>query len=166
MELRKILFISSLSACALCLAAGFGVAGKWVGTGAALLSMAAWLLARRYPLTWAPPLCLTGCVGLALVGRLSGAPAVWMICAAGLALATWDLLLLDATLEQGPANGPARRLESSHLRTLALLLGASLALACLGRLVSLHIPFMLLLLLIILALFGWERAWKALKGPR
>ena len=159
MPLRKSFFTVCLIVSALCLAAGYASVGQWIGAAVALMTGPAWLLVRRRPGSWLPALCLMGSAGVAVVGMLSGVPFLWMICGAGLALAVWDLLLLNSALGKGPYGEQTRQFEISHLRSLALALGGGLAVALLGRSFELRIPFAGLVVLVILAILGLERAW-------
>src|SRR5512137_458259 len=141
MNLRRILFAVSLTISALCLAVGFGSVGQWIGALLAFLSGPAWLLARKFPKSGLPLICLLFSVCLAVIGNLDGCPPVFMICSSGFALATWDLLLLDNEMGSKPPEEQARRFENRHLQTLALALGAGLAAAVLGQGIRIQIPF-------------------------
>jgi hypothetical protein len=163
MALRKLCFAVCLVASALCLAAGYGFAGQWIGTALALMTGPAWLLARKYPASWLPHICLLVSIGLAIVGRLTGSSPVSTICASGIALAVWDLLLLDAALGSASLGEQTRRYEAGHLRSLALALGAGLAGAVLGRWLQLQISFYIVALLVALVVFGLDRAWGHIK---
>jgi hypothetical protein len=163
MALRKLLFAVCLAVSALCLAAGYAIAGQWIGMIIALMVGPAWLLARKYPASDLPLGCLLVSIGLAVVGRLTGSPPVLMIGGSAIALAAWDLLVLDAALGSAPLGEQARAYEASHLRSLALALGAGLVGAFLGRWLHLQIPFFITVLLIALAVFGLDRAWGYIK---
>jgi len=160
---KKSLFLVCCALASLCLFAGFLSLGNWPGALCALASGLAWLLARKYKVSGAALACLLACSGLAVAGVLSGAPPVLMICAVGLALAAWDMLALDAALAGISSTEQTRLYEKDHLSALALALGAGLLLALLGRLLSLRMPFVLLLFLAALAVFGLERVWNILK---
>ena len=163
MPLRKILFAVCLLASVLCLAIGFGITGQWAGAMVAILMGPAWLLARKYPASWLPPICLLASVCLAAAGNLIGASPVWMIFGLGFALAVWDLLLLIDALGVIPAREQTRQYENKHLRSLALALGFGLLAPILGRQLNLQLPFIVLMLLIALAIFGLDRVWASLK---
>ncbi len=163
MTLRRILFAACAAASALGLAAGYGVAGQWIGTALAVVTGLAWLPARRYPAAWLPLICLFVSIGLAVVGRLTGAAPVLMIGGAALALAAWDLLLLDAALGSAAPGEQTRAYEASHLRSLALAVGGGLVGALLGRLLQLEISFFIMAALVALAVFGLDRAWGYVK---
>ncbi len=160
---RKIFFAVCLAVSALCLAAGYGIAGQWIGTALAVMTGLAWLLARKYPASGLPLACLLVSIGLAVVGRLTGAPPVWMICGSGIALAVWDLLLLDVALGSASLGEQTRRYEAGHLRSLALALGGGLLAVFLGRWLQLQLPFFIVAALVALAVFGLDRAWGYVK---
>jgi hypothetical protein len=166
MTLRKTLFVVCLVVSALCLAAGYGISGQWVGVLVAIITGLAWLLARKYPASWLPLLCLLMTVGLAVAGRLTGSPPFLMICGSGVALAVWDLLFLDVALGSHSSGEQARQYEGKHLQSLALALGSGLLVTFLGRLLNLQIPFVLLMLFIALAIFALDRVGGYIKKRR
>jgi len=163
MALRKIFFAICLVVSVLCLAAGYGIAGHWIGTALAIITGLAWLLARKYPASWLPFICLLGSIGLAVVGRLTGALPVLMICGSAIALAVWDLLSLDVALGSASLGEQTRQYEASHLQSLALALGSGLLGVFLGRLLQLQIPFFILVFFVALVVFGLDRAWGYIK---
>jgi hypothetical protein len=160
MAFRKIFFAACLVLSVLCLAAGYGVAGQWPGVVMAIITGLAWLLARKYSDSGLPLLCLLASVGMAVVGRLTGVTPLLMICGSGMALAVWDLLLLDVALESHSSGEQTRQYENKHLQSLVLALGSGLCVAFLGRFLTLQIPFALLILFIVLTVFGLDRVWS------
>jgi hypothetical protein len=163
MPLRKTLYVVCLIISVFCLAAGYWIARQWIGAILAILMAPAWLLGRKYPASRLPLLCLLVSVGLAVAGILSGSPPLWMLCGSAVALALWDLLLLDAALGNKSALEPTRQYENRHLESLALALGFGLSAALLGRLLNIHIPFIVLVLCILLVLIALDRVWGYLK---
>ena len=163
MALRKPLFAVCLIVSVLCLAAGYAIAGRWIGMIMALITGLAWLLARKYPASGLSLICLFVSIGLAVVGRLTGSPPVLMICGSALALAVWDLLGLDAALGSASLGEQTHAYEASHLRSLALALGSGLLGMFLGRWLHLQIPFFIMVFLVVLAVFGLDRAWGYVK---
>jgi hypothetical protein len=159
MALRKVFFAACLVLSLLCLAAGYGVAGQWPGVGMAIITGLAWLLARKYSDSGLPLICLLASVGMAVVGRLTGVPPLLMICGSGMALAVWDLVLLDAALESNSSGEQTRQYEKRHLQSLLLAVGFGLCAAFLGRLLTLQVPFVLLVLFVVLTVFGLDRVW-------
>lgn len=163
MALRKIFFVVCLVALVLCLTAGYGLAGQWIGAVMAIIAGFAWLLARKYPTSRLPLICLLVSVGLAVIGRLTGAPPWLMICGSGVALALYDLLYLDVALGSNSSGEQTRHYESKHLQSLTLALGSGLLVVFLGRLLRLQVSFFGLVFFVALAVFGLDRAWDYIK---
>ena len=86
-----------------------------------------------------------------------------MICGSGVALAIWDLLLLDDAVKGSSLGEQTRRYENKHLQSLALALGCGLMVAFVGRLLNFQIPFAILMLFVILAVFGLDQVWGYIK---
>jgi hypothetical protein len=57
---------------------------------------------------------------------------------------------------------PTRRFEQRHLWSLLLALIIGLAIAIAGRMVTLQVPFILLVAVILLTVFGLDRLWTVL----
>lgn len=163
MDPRKTFFVVCLVVSMLCLTAGYGFAGRWIGAVIAITSGLAWLPARKYPVSGLPHLCLITSVGLAVTGQLTGTPPLLMICGSGFALAVWDLILLDGALGTSSSGEQTRRYENKHLQSLALALGAGLLVAFLGGVLNLQIPFVAMMLFVALVIFGFDRIWSTIK---
>ena len=163
MALRKKFFVICLVASVFCLVAGYVVVGKWIGAVLATITGLAWLLARKYPASWLPFICLLASVCLAVVGMLIGSPPLLMIFGSGVALAVWDLLLLDNALRSS-SGAQTRQYENKHLQSLALALGSGLLVVFLGRLLHLQIPFVASILFVALTIFGLDRVLGYIKN--
>jgi hypothetical protein len=163
MPLRKISFIICLVFLILSLTAGFAIVEQWDWTVIAFITGPVWLLARKYPDSWLPFICLFVSVGLAVVGRLIGSPPVLMICGSSVALAVWDLAILDRALGGNLLEDQTRRFEYKHLQSLIIALVSGLSVAFVGRLFNLQIPFAMLLFFVALAVFGLDRIWNYFK---
>ena len=163
MSLRKPLFMISLIILVLCLAAGYGIAGRWIGVWIAILMGPAWLFARKNTDPWLPFICLLASVGLAVAGRLMGAPYLLMILGSALALAVWDLVYLDTALGRNSFGAQTRRHEYKHIQSLFLALGFGLFVVLLGRFINIRIPFIVLILLIAFTLIALDRVWGYIK---
>jgi len=166
MDIRKTFFVLCLAISMLCLTAGYGFAGQWIGAVIAITSGLAWLPARKYPASGLPHLCLIASVGLAVTGQLTGTSPLLMISGSGFALAVWDLILLDGALGTNSSGEQIRRYENRHLQSLALALGAGLLVAFLGGLLHLQIPFVAMMLFVALVIFGFDRVWRTIKKGR
>jgi len=163
MTLRNRLFAVFLVLFVVCLAAGYAMSGRWVGTAIAVLMGPAWWFARKSTASALPQICLFGSVALAVAGRLTGSPAILMIVGSAATLAVWDLLLLDSALNKKSSAGDARQYENAHLRSLMLALGLGLLVAVLAGLIQLQVPFFVLMLLIAFSLFALDRVWGNIK---
>jgi hypothetical protein len=163
MSLRKIFFFLFLILSTLCLAAGYAIDRQWIGAMIAILAGLAWLLARKNPGSVLPHVCLLISVGLAVVGRLIGSPPFLMVSGSAVALAVWDLLLLDSSLGNNSSLEQTRQYENKHLQSLMLALGFGLLSILLGRAINLHTPFFVLMLFIIFILFALDRIWGYIK---
>ena len=164
MSLRKTFFIICLIISVLCLAAGYWIPGHWLGAMIAILIGPAWLLARKYPDSPLPLVCLLGSVGFAVVGRLIGAPPLLMIFGSAVALAVWDLLLLDSALGNNSSAEQTCHYENKHLQSLTLALGSGLLATLLGSFLKIQIPFIVLMLFITFILFALDRVWGYIKN--
>jgi hypothetical protein len=166
MPQRKALFLVSLVIALVCLAGGYGTTGQWVGAILVFLIILAWPFSQRFHLTWSAPACLVSLVFLAAAGLLAGAPAFLMIPGAVAALAAWDLLGLDRTMQGSSPSETARQFEQNHIRSLALALGLGVLVAVTGSLLILQFPFIILIGLVLLNLFGLDRVFWYLKNRR
>jgi len=142
-----------------CLAVGYWIAEKWIGALVAILMGPAWLFARKNTDPWLPFICLLASVGLAVAGRLCGAPYLLMILASALALAVWDLIYLDTALDKNSFGAQTCQYENKHVQSLILALGFGLFVVLLGRFINIRIPFILLMLLISFTLYALDRVW-------
>ncbi|MBN1266903.1 MAG: hypothetical protein JXA25_15515 [Anaerolineales bacterium] len=165
--MRKTALILCLIIAALSPAAGFALAGIYTGVVPSLLAGLLWLPARKYPHSWMPSISLTVSTALAAAGVLNGLSFILMIIGAGAALAGWDLLLLNAELENTQPGEKTRQYESRHMQTLALAVIFGI-LAALPRYAgNLQIPFFVMIILIAIMLFALDRIWGFLnKGGK
>jgi hypothetical protein len=146
----------------LCLGAGFGASGQWVGLALEGITLAAWLAARGRENAWLGTVALVASSALAAVGLWAGGSPYLMLPGATLALASWDLTLFDHSLADNPPGPVVARLEWKHYQSLALVLGIGLMAAVAGRIILVQLPFVVLLLLVAVLVFCLERAWRTL----
>ena len=163
MSLRKVFFVLGLVTSVFCLTAGFGIAGWWALAVLSGLLGPGWLLAQKYPGAKLQSVCLLGSVGFATVGILIGSPAILMMLGTTIALTVWDLLLLDAAIGKRSSVEQTRHYENSHLRSLALALSVGLVAILFGRLLSIQIPFAVLILSSMVLLLAMDRVWVSIK---
>ncbi len=159
MALRKTFFVVCLVASVFCLAVGYGLTGQWFGAVMAILTGFTWLLGQKYLTSKLPPFCLLVSTCLAVVGLLTGASPGLMICGSAVALAVYDLLLLDIALGSSSSGEQTRPYEIQHLQSLALALGSGLLGVLLGRWLRLELSFFVLVGFVAVAVFGLARVW-------
>ena len=160
MPLRKVFTVISLILTAVCLIFGTSKIGQGIALAAGLVTLGVWLLAYKWPSTGLPSIALVVSVGLAGTGLCLGASPVLMLASATLALASWDLALL----ERIPAGSSSFRtislLEKKHYQSLLLALGVAFPVMIFGRMIHVQIPFGVMILLVALACFSLARVWR------
>jgi hypothetical protein len=152
--------------CAACLAAGYAANGEWITIAASASTGLMWLLAYKRPASLPPSAALVLSVGWGAVGLLADATPILMILSTTLALAGWDLMLLDHTLT-GCANSSAQTIslfEHRHYQSLALALGPGLLIVIAGRMIRFEIPPGGMIILAIIAMFSLDRIWRTLSA--
>ena len=159
MSVRKILNLLCLILTALCLSLGYARIGLGMALAAGLVIPVVWLLAYRWPASWFPSIALVVTIGLAVIELLQGAPALLMLAAAVLALVNWDLALLARQPRDSLSIQKFTLLEKNHYQSLLVALGLAFPVMFIGRLVHFHIPFGLMVLLVLLAFFSLMRVW-------
>ncbi len=165
MFLRKTLILICSTASATCLTLGYVATGQGIATALAILTLPVWLLAYKRPSICPPTAALIVSVSLAALGLLVRATSLQMLLGATLALASWDLVLLEHTLTGSSSSSPQAltRLINLHYSRLALILGLGLLITVAGRLIHLQLPLVGVVLLVILALFSLDRVWRMLR---
>ena len=159
MSVRNILNLVCLILTVLCLTLGYSKIGPGMAFTAGLVILVVWLLAYRWPSSWFPSIALVVTIGLAVIELLQGAPALLMLAAAVLALVNWDLALLDRRSGGSLLGRNFTLLEKKHFQSLLAALGLAVPAIVIGRLVHFHIPFGLMVLLVLLAFFSLMRVW-------
>ncbi len=125
----------------------------------ALITGFAWLVAQKYLTSWLPLICLLASVCLAVIGVLTGALPWLMIGGSAVALAVYDLFLLDMALDSSSSGEQTRRYENQHLQSLTLAVGSGLLGVFLGRWLHLEVPFLVVVVFVAAAVFGLARVW-------
>ena len=160
MTIHRLLRFLCPAAFAVCLAAGYALAGQWAGLALAGLMLLAWLFAAAWP----PALLLAASVAASAGGVWVGASPFLMIPAATLALAAWDLVRWDGFLAGDVPAEVRARLERRHYACLALAIGPALLAAMAGSGLRFELPFGALVAVVLLALLGLDRLWGQTKG--
>jgi hypothetical protein len=156
--LRKSLFFVCLTAASGCLIAGLAsTSAQWLAwTG--LIPAVALLFTRRVAGNWLSFTALVAFVGMAAAGLLLGSAPSLMVFSSTAALASWDLCNLERSLDARPHP----LLEKRHIQILIPSLGVGLLLALAGGMISLSLPFIVILLLVFLIFFSLDRVFRYL----
>lgn len=172
MNPRQVLLAVSLCLLGLSLTSGYYRISNGIAlSGLSILAwLAYWWFAQQVSVSAfassVPAVCLFASVGLAVSGLLLGAPAFLMMVAAALSLAAWDLLALDVALAGQTIGEQGRCYETRHLHSLGMAIGSGLLLSYGARLISIRVPFAVLLLLVAAAVFVLDRLWAAIATRR
>ncbi len=150
---RRNLRLLSPVAGAACLGLGFAAAGQWGFVAAAVVVFTGSIIDLKWPSGWLPPVALAVSIGLAATGIFTGAAAAWMLLAATLALANWDLALLDHALADNPPRQLTLRLERRHYQDLAIVVATGLLAALASQGVQFQIPFVVMVAMVALVLY-------------
>lgn len=154
---------------AACLAGGLAYARQGGGasvvavTSMAVLSALAMIFTCRWPFAGLATTALVAFTALAAYGLLIQADSLLMLAGAAAALAGWDLALeeIRRSRDADPDGALAGALERSHLRSLALAMGAGLLAAVIGQNLQVRLPFIVVALLVGLGVWMLERVlWE------
>jgi hypothetical protein len=157
------LAISVVILSAACLAVGCALGEAWKLALSAGLPLLCGLFALKEKNHTLSTLGLWLSVGIAGVGLLNGADSRLILLGSTLALAAWDLTLFNIGLEDCTLAGVPGRLESKHYQALATAVGGGLLAAWVGSGVRLSIPFVVMVLLAVLAVWSLDRAMRGLR---
>lgn len=160
--LRKLLCLLCPACTSLGLVIGYLRLSAGAAAGAGLAVLLVWLVVRRQPTPWKAGLGLAVSTAAAVIGATSGASPAWMILSAALGLATWDLFLLDRSLENPSSIIHASRLETAHIACLGMALGLGLLASLAGRVIHFRLPFVMMFVLVVLAYLALDRLLHAL----
>lgn len=164
MSWHQVVLLICLVACSACLCLTYAIAGPVAVVGIGTLSSLVWFLAYKRPSACPPSASLVVSIGLAAIGAIIHAPSFLTLTAAALALASWDLVRMEHILDGKPAPsaGTIEWVAKAHYSSLAGVLSLGLLIPLAGGASHLQIPFVAILSLVILALFGLDRVWRGL----
>jgi hypothetical protein len=154
MKARSILLNTCLILTALCLAAGFMLAGYWLILPVLLAIFLLWFLARNKAVFWSASGLLLAMIALAAIGILLGLSRVLMLVACTAALVSWDLIQFTHSIPGIPQRESEAALERYHLQSLALTAFPGFLLAVIGSYVNLDLPFILIIFLVLVTMGG------------
>jgi hypothetical protein len=131
----------AIGVAALLLALAYAIAGRWIGTLAAVLVGAAWLAGVWRELPNVSGVGLAGAAIVAAAGPSQGAPAPVLLLGMVAALVAWDLARFAARLRAAGEVADAAAFERAHLRSVGAVAGVGLALGGLALVLRVAISF-------------------------
>lgn len=145
---RDICLVSSI----VCVGTVYLPAGHWSILVALPAMMIFWIIMKTRSAFWSASSLLFVYVFLAAIGVVMNLSVPLLAVGCACALASWDLTHVGgAMLDQ--ENPEARvRLERQHLRSLAMAFSLGLAFALLGMYLSLQLPFLISVILVLIAI--------------
>jgi hypothetical protein len=152
MKLHSILLNACLILTTGCLGAGYLLAGYWPILPVLLVIFFFWIFASKRPEFWPASSLLLAYVFLAAIGITADVSSILMMAAGTGALLCWDLVLFNQSIVTGSPPKPNASLEKYHLQWLALAASAGLILALLSSTVNLHLPFVLIVFLVLMTM--------------
>lgn len=154
---RMIYFIC-LAISAVCLFLGYYPASSWQVLAALVVMAVLWFFARKSTSLWPTSAILTIYLLVAAGGLLAGYSTYLLIIGSVAALSCWDLALFNQSLAGDQQQAHVGVLEKNHLQSLGLAALIGLILVIAGLQIRLTLPFGVIVLLVLLALFGLERS--------
>lgn len=167
---RRLLWAACLVLALISLAAAFVLHGvslgplRWLRAGIVLALILGLFLGQRSTASALPHACLVGIVVMGAASLLLGAPLYLVAPGVVSALGASDLGNTPVNLSSTSSPAAARRYEIMHALWLGLVMGIGLLLMASGSAISVNISFLPLLLLVILALFCLDRAFRRVNG--
>lgn len=163
MPFRKTLLFGSQIVAVACLGIGYASVSGWAMLVVIACSLAAWLLAWKWPLLFPFSVALVISVCLAGAGLIAGALPLWMMLDVVLSLATWDLAQFDLVTRECEPSQSTTLMEKRHFLSLALALGLGLLAVITIQGIRFQIPFGVILLLVAVAFFCLDRLYRILE---
>ena len=166
MPVRRTLSLAGAGLAVVCLVAGFAANSAGLALAAGISTGLMWLLGYKRPASWPPSVALVIAVIWGAAGVLSDAQPGLMILSTMLALAGWDLMLLDQALSGSinSADQTIRLFEQQHYQSLGLALGLGGLIILAGQLIQIEIPLGGMIVLVVIAVVSLERIWHALRA--
>lgn len=160
---RFALWISALLS-ALCLLIGFTLVGYWEIIFIIPTTIVYWYFSKKYSHEVVFSILLGAYVILAALGLLLRLSPYLMIIGCSLALLCWESALFSATVLGGGglSRQDSQPFESLHLRNLLISTSIGLLLGLMGLNIHLHLPFGVVVILALLAVYGFYRGLRYL----
>ena len=137
-----------------CLALAYLPGGYWPILPGLLAMILFWIVLRKRSAFWAASSLLSVYIFLAALGVVRDLSVPLLAVGCACALAAWDLTHFGQDMLDQENPDARMRLERQHLRSLAMAFSLGLAFAFLSMYLSLQIPFLLSVVLVLLAVGG------------
>jgi hypothetical protein len=149
---------------ATCLMIGFGLARYWEIVFIIPAIIVYWYFARKTSLEVVLSILLVAYIFLAVLGLLIQLSPYLMMIGCSLALVSWESALFSIKVSDG--SGLFRQnyqpLETLHMRDLIIVTSIGLLLGLMGVNFHLHLPFGVVAILALLAIYGFYRGLRFL----
>ncbi len=144
-----------------CLIAGFGLRGYWAIYFLLPVIPVYWFLTRKVSARITISILFFMYVLLAAAGLFTGVSPYFMLIGCACALAAWESTQFLLNFKHGSAAPADPRLERIHNQDLFLAIGSGLLLGLLGLNIHFQLPFGVIALLAILAIYGLYRGFNS-----
>ena len=163
MKTHSVLLVISLILAVSCLGADYLIFGYWQILPALLVIVIFWIFTRKLPGLWPASSVLLAIVLLCAIGIIVQLQLMPMLVACTAALVTWDLTLFGQDRITTPILASTPLFERKHLQSLVLVASTGLLLAWGGSNLNFRLPFIIIVLLALLAIIGLVYGIKRLK---
>jgi hypothetical protein len=145
----------------LCQLTGFALTPHWALIIAETAVLGIWFLAKKTGSSVFRSINLFFMVGLAVAGLALGSKTWLMFFSVALALIAWDVDLLKLQMQDTPDDRGGSAYRQERLKACVLAVVSGLVLAFGGHLFNLKIPFIIMMVLALLAVWGFSRIWRS-----
>jgi hypothetical protein len=152
MKVRSIILNTCLITSIGCVGVGYLFAGYWLIVPALLVMAFFWIFTKQRSVFGSASSVLLGFVILAAIGIIADLSLNLMLIACTTALVSWDLMQFNQSRVGNPLHKTNSSLEKYHLQSLASAASAGLMLAFMGSLISVRLPFGVIVLLVLMAM--------------
>jgi hypothetical protein len=154
MKLHSVIGTACTALSVICLGLAYMREGRWWILAVLAAMSIFWLAMKRWSLFGSASALLLIYLAAAATGVLTNLPVPLLVTGCTFALVSWDLALFSEKMETNPSSPLAALMERAHLRSLAGACGGGLLLALLSTAIHVDLPFIIVLLLVLLAVGG------------
>lgn len=154
----------SLITSIVCIGMGFALARLWLIAPALLVIIFVWIYMKKQSAFVSASSLLLGLVILAAMGVMADISVHLMLIACTMALVGWDLEQFIRGIAGSPPQKMTLAFDSHHLRQLALAVSTGLVSASLGAFIHLRLPFGVIMLSILVAVWCLMMGIRSIMG--